>query len=89
MKSGKLSPSDLQTRVFRYLGERRPEVLVHARLGEDCSVLDLGDDVLVVSTDPITGTAINIGRLSADHLVQRRRILRAEPIGLLVTLPGA
>ena len=86
MKSGKLSPSDLQTRVFRYLGERRPEVLVHARLGEDCSVLDLGDDVLVVSTDPITGTAINIGRLSVIISCNDVASCGAEPVGLLVTL---
>jgi hydrogenase expression/formation protein HypE len=86
MKSGKLSPFDLQASVFRYLGERRPEVLVHARLGEDCSVLDLGDDVLVVSTDPITGTAINIGRLSVIVSCNDVASCGAEPVGLLLSI---
>lgn len=86
MKSGKLSPSDLQTSVFRYLGQTRPEVLVHAGLGEDCSVVEFGDDVLVISTDPITGTATNIGRLAVVISCNDVASCGAEPIGLMVTI---
>lgn len=86
MKPGKLSPSDLKTSVFRYLGATRPEVLVHAGLGEDCSVVHFGDEVLVISTDPITGTATNIGRLAVVISCNDVASCGAEPIGLLATI---
>lgn len=86
MRPGKLSPSDLQTSVFRYLGATRPEVLVHAGLGEDCSVVQFGDEVLVISTDPITGTATNIGRLAVIISCNDVAACGAEPIGLLATI---
>jgi len=86
MKAGKLSASDLQASVLKYLGATRPEVLVHAGLGEDCSVVQFGDEVLVISTDPITGTATNIGRLAVVISCNDVASCGAEPIGMLAAI---
>ncbi len=57
MKAGKLAPEKLAELVLGRFGHRRADVLVPARLGEDAAVLDFGDEVCVVSTDPITGAS--------------------------------
>ena len=65
MKIGKLSESALQKVVFEQLHTRRDEVLVGPGIGEDCAALKLQEgEVFVTSTDPITGTVKEIGRLA-------------------------
>ena len=65
MEIGKVPEAVLKRSVFRKLTVKRPEILVHAGVGEDCSVLEAGDgEVFVLSTDPITGTANDIGKLA-------------------------
>jgi hydrogenase maturation factor len=58
---GKVSPDLLGTLVYPHLGARRRDVLVHAQLGEDCTVIEFGDQVAVVTTDPITGAGPDLG----------------------------
>lgn len=44
--------------VIRQLHTKRKEVLVGAAVGEDCAAVELAEDeMFVISTDPITGTA--------------------------------
>jgi hydrogenase maturation factor len=86
IKAGKLPPSLLQSLVFPNLGLRRPEVLVHSSLGEDSTVLDFGDQVAVLSTDPITGASRNQGWLGVHVACNDLAAMGAEPIGVLVTL---
>ena len=64
MKIGKLSNDELQQIIFRHLKSVRKEVLISPGIGEDCAVVDMGSGNLVISTDPITGTAKNIGKLA-------------------------
>jgi len=85
-KAGKLPPSLLQHLVFPNLGLRRPEVLVHSALGEDSTVLDVGDQVVVLSTDPITGASRHKGWLGVHVVCNDLAAMGAEPIGVLVTL---
>ena len=86
MKTGKLSSADLQRIVFPHLGLRRPDVLVHSALGEDSAVLDFGDWVAVLSTDPITGATRNAGWLSVHVSCNDVATNGAEPVGVLVTI---
>lgn len=86
METGKLSPSDLQRIVFPHLGVRRPDVLLRAAVGEDSAVLDFGDWVCVLSTDPITGAAANAGWLSVHISCNDVAANGAEPVGVLVTV---
>ena len=65
MEIGKVSESILKRAVFKQIGQRRDEVLVRPGVREDCSVIELADDeVVVLSTDPITGTTKNMGTLA-------------------------
>ncbi|MHB1005202.1 MAG: AIR synthase family protein [Chloroflexota bacterium] len=86
LRTGKLPPSTLQSIVLSHLGVTRSDVLVHASLGEDSSVIDFGDSVCVVSTDPITGAARNAGWLAVHVSCNDVAANGAEPVGVLPTL---
>lgn len=64
MEIGKVPENILKRSVFKKLTVKRPEVLVHSGVGEDCTAMDVGGHAIVLSTDPITGTADHIGRLA-------------------------
>jgi len=85
MKPGKV-PSDLLKRlVYPHLG-RRADVLIHARLGEDCAAIDFGEWVAVVTSDPITATPRNLGWLAVHVACNDLATTGAEPVAVLLTL---
>ncbi len=86
MKVGKVPPDVLKQYIFGNLGKKRSDVLVHSSLGEDCSVIDFGDEVCVLSTDPITGAVQDIGRLAVHISCNDIAANGAEPVGVLVTI---
>lgn len=86
MRVGKIPPKVLETCVLPYLGQRRPEVLVHSGLGVDSAVVDLGDALCVLSSDPITGATRNLGWLAVNVSCNDLAANGAEPIGVMVTL---
>ena len=57
---GKL-PVDFLKTCITHSGITDPRVLIGPRFGEDCAVIDIGTQYLVVKTDPVTFTAENIG----------------------------
>lgn len=92
MEIGKIPENILKRSVFKKLKVKRPEVLVHSGIGEDCSALTAGSDVIVLSTDPITGTAKDIGRLAFHITANDIASSGAELIGMLLTIifpPGS
>ena len=87
MKAGKIPESVLKRSVLRQLHSRRDEVLLGAGVGEDCAVLALEEDeVLVMSTDPITGTGQDMGRLAVFVTANDLASSGAEPIGVMLTV---
>ena len=65
MKVGKVPENVLKRSVFKQIHTMRPEVVLGAGVGEDCAAVQLAEDeTLVMSTDPITGTAKDIGTLA-------------------------
>lgn len=87
MKIGKVPPEILARSVFPFEGKRRKEVLVHSGFGEDCSVIDFGNDnVAVMSTDPITGADKHSGYLAVMVSCNDLAACGARPLGILVTL---
>jgi hydrogenase expression/formation protein HypE len=89
--SGKVAPAVLRQHVFPYLGQRRSDVLVHSAAGEDAAVIDIGDYVCIVTSDPITGARANAGWLGVHVNCNDVAASGGEPIGVLVTilLPAA
>lgn len=86
MKIGKLPNEVLEEIVFSNIKFKRNEVLTRAGIGKDCAVLDFGDDVCVVSTDPITGATHDLGKLAVQISCNDVASNGAEPIGLLMTI---
>lgn len=87
MKVGKLPESVLKRSVIRQIKTKRKEVLVGADVGEDCAVIALKEDeVFVMSTDPITGTAVDIGSLSVHITVNDIASAGAEPVGVMLSV---
>ncbi len=87
MKVGKLPESVLKRTVLKKVNKVRPEVVVGAGVGEDCAAIKLADDeVMVLSTDPITGTAKDIGKLSVYITANDVACSGAELIGIMLTI---
>lgn len=87
MKVGKVPESVLKRSVFKQLHTKREEVLLGAGVGEDCAAMQLREDeVFVISTDPITGTAQDIGELAIQITVNDLASAGAEPIGVMLTI---
>jgi len=86
MKTGKLPNKLLKDIILNELAKNRSEVILRPRIGEDCSVLDFGEYACVLSCDPITGTANEIGRLAVHVSCNDIASCGVEPIGLLVTI---
>ena len=72
--------------VYPFLGTKRNEVLVHSGLGEDCSIIDFGSQVAVISCDPITGADNHSGWLSVFVSCNDIAACGAKPIGILTTV---
>lgn len=64
MRPGKVPPDILQRIVFTKLGLADPDVLLGPRLGEDASVIRVGDKVILAATDPVTGSMADVGWLA-------------------------
>lgn len=87
MNLGKVSETVLKRSVLNQIGHRREEVLVGPGIGEDCSVLAIAEDeVLVLSTDPITGTVQDIGTLAVHITANDIASDGAEVIGIMLTI---
>lgn len=87
MEIGKVPENVLKRAVFRQIHVKREEVLVGASVGEDCAAVQLSpDEVFVLSTDPITGTSKNMGRLAVQITANDLASAGAEPVGILLTV---
>ncbi|MDI3310459.1 MAG: AIR synthase family protein [Thermoanaerobacterium sp.] len=86
MKEGKISAEMLSKFVYTNLGVKRNEVVVHSGIGEDCSIIEFGDYVAVLSTDPITASNNLSGYLSVIISCNDIASCGAKPIGVLETI---
>ena len=85
MKIGKVPENVLKRSVLKQIKTKRPEVILGAGVGEDCAAIALEpDEVMVLSTDPITGTTADTGRwavmISANDIASSG----AEVVGMLI-----
>ncbi len=87
MKIGKISEAVLKRSVLSQIHTRREEVLLGASVGEDCAAVAVAEDeMLVISTDPITGTVQDIGDLAIQITVNDLASAGAEPVGVMLTV---
>lgn len=86
MRPGKLTASELESLIFPRCGVRRADVLVPAGIGHDASVVAFGEEVAVLSVDPITGAGQNAGWLAVQIGVNDVAAAGAAPVGVLLAL---
>lgn len=86
MEIGKVSNEILEKIVFANIKNKREEVLVSAAIGEDNGILDFGEYVCVVSTDPITGATKELGRIAVHISCNDISTSGGEPIAVLLTI---
>ncbi len=87
MKVGKIPENVLKRSVFKQIHTKREEVILGAGVGEDCAAVRLKEDeMFVISTDPVTGTATDIGRLAVHITINDLASAGAQPVGVMLTI---
>ena len=87
MKIGKVSESVLKRSIIKQIKTKREEVVLGAGVGEDCAALKLNPgEIFVASTDPITGTSKDIGKLAINITANDLASSGAEPVAVMLTL---
>lgn len=76
----------LERMVLSTIQFLRKDVLVHAGLGEDCAVIDFGDEVCLVTSDPITGAAEGVGELAVHVACNDLAANGGTPVGVQIVL---
>lgn len=86
MRIGKLDNALLKKIVFDHIKFKRKEVMVRPGIGEDCAVIDYGENVCVMSTDPITGAESEVGKLAVHISCNDIASSGVEPLGIMLTI---
>lgn len=92
METGKLPGSVLEKLVFSKIRKINDEILIRPGVGLDCSAIDFGEYACILSCDPITGTAKEIGRLAVHINCNDIASCGVVPLGLLAVVlcpPGS
>jgi len=55
LPTGKVPSEVLQRIVFNHLGVPDKRIISGPNVGEDAAIIDMGEKVIVIATDPITG----------------------------------
>lgn len=84
LKAGKLDSEVLKKIVFENITYRRDEVITRPGIGEDCAEIDFGDRICVMSTDPITASVKDIGRLSIHISCNDIASNGVQPVGIML-----
>ena len=85
-RTGKIPTDVLIRSVFRYTGKKDPSVILGSSVGEDAALVSLGKKILVLTTDPVTGTSSEIGSLAVDLNANDIACRGAQPRWFLCTL---
>lgn len=86
MNIGKIPETVLKRSVLNKIKHRRDEVLLTSDIGEDCGAVSVGDDVIVMSTDPISGPAQDIGGIAVYITANNIASSGAELVGIMLSV---
>lgn len=87
MKIGKVPENILKRAVFKQIHHRRPEVILHPGVGEDCSAVAVEEgEALVFSVDPITATDKGTGTFAVHVTANDLASSGAEPVGIMTSI---
>ncbi len=87
MKIGKLTISDLKSLILDNIKNNREEVLSNPEIGGDCAIISCsGEKLIYLSSDPITGSTKDIGRLGVNINANDIATSGSEPLGIMLTI---
>ena len=84
LETGKLDSDMLRQIVFGKITYRNDDVKVRPGIGEDCALIDFGDYDCVMSTDPISSTVSDIGRLAIHITCNDIASNGIQPLGIML-----
>ncbi|MGL5123408.1 MAG: AIR synthase family protein [Fusobacteriaceae bacterium] len=87
MKIGKLNISDLKSLILDNIKNNREEVLSNPEIGGDCAVISCsGEKLIYLSSDPITGSTKDIGKLGVNINANDIATSGTAPLGIMLTI---
>lgn len=89
MEIGKIPPEILNKIVLNpinHFAVKRNDVFLRPKTGEDCSAVLFGEELCILSADPITGAEQDIGYIAVHINCNDIASSGAEPIGILLTV---
>lgn len=86
LKVGKIDSELLKKIIFDKIKYRRKEVTARPGIGEDCAVIDFEKYDCVISTDPITASVNDIGRLAIHITCNDIASNGVQPIGIMLAV---
>ncbi|MFQ8602026.1 MAG: AIR synthase family protein [Anaerovoracaceae bacterium] len=86
LETGKLDSELLKRLVFDKISYKSKEVKVRPGIGEDCAVVNFGDYDCIMSTDPITSSINDIGRLAIHITCNDIASNGVAPLGIMLAV---
>ncbi len=86
MEAGKVPNDVLDKIVLSKINRLRKDIMLRPGIGEDCAAVEFDEYACVLSTDPITGAARDVGRLAVHISCNDVASCGVEPLGLMVTI---
>lgn len=84
---GRVPEKILKRAVLSQLKVKRPEVLIHVGVGEDCSAIEAGEDeAFVFTVDPMAGTTNEVGKIAFQIAANDVAASGAKMIGVLIDI---
>ncbi|MGL5089164.1 MAG: AIR synthase family protein [Cetobacterium sp.] len=86
MKIGKLTISDLNDLIFNNIKNSNENILSTGEIGSDCAAIEVGDNIIYLSTDPITGANKGLGKLAININCNDIATEGISPTGIMLTI---
>ena len=86
MNAGKLTNEQLTNLVLSKLPPLSSNTLVGANIGADCAWINMGDRLMVISSDPITAGGMQSGTLTVHVSCNDIAACGVRPSGILIDI---
>ena len=89
MEIGKIPPETLNRIILNPINDfdvKREDVFLRPKTGEDCSAITFGEELCVLSADPITGAEQDMGYIAVHINCNDIASSGAEVVGILLTI---
>lgn len=86
MELGKFSNEKLKKIILDKIPHLQEDVVIRPGIGEDCCAVKVGDELCVLSTDPITAGVAEVGTLAVHITANDIASAGVSPIAMLVTM---